>query len=115
MHRAPWSGRIGRQAQGGHTCAGLVESFAEAAPEKGLQQIDIRCAFGHQHQTGCETPLNGTGSIYGGEEGQQCRDLLLGAGGGCCSGNPVEKGQAGFGVVSFLALACACLRSLAYK
>lgn len=53
--------------------------------------IDIRCVFGHNHDTQCRDPAKP--SI------DKCADILLGAGGGCCSGDPVESGAAGFGVI----------------
>ena len=66
-----------------------VPSATEAAG-----QLDIHCAFGHVHSTGCE---------YGGS-GSDCKHTLVGAGGGCCEGNEVEKGGgggAGFAVLRF--------------
>ena len=34
--------------------------------------------------------------------GDDCHDVMVGASGGCCSGDPVECGNAGFGVLHFL-------------
>ena len=81
-------------------CQPLTEMFVKAAPEA-REDLDIRCAFGHVHRTECEDDdaerLDWTDST-------DCKNMMVGAGGGCCSKDDVTKGGikgAGFGVLHF--------------
>jgi hypothetical protein len=105
-------------------CAGLKSDFVAAAPE-GESDIDLRCAFGHTHNTVCESGVESDCefSMNGGGGGCctahihiqctpshriQCALLTDGsctvcmcAAGGCCTSD-VVNGGAGFGVLHFL-------------
>lgn len=75
------------------TCKDIVDEFTKNAPEAS-SMIDMKCIFGHAHDTKCESSADGGNG--------SCQWALLGAGGGCCSHEAVEKGHAGFGVLYFL-------------
>ncbi len=70
-------------------CAGLKKDFVSAAPEP-EDKLDVRCAFGHTHETICESGTD-----------PDCAFSMVGGGGGCCDGD-VTNGGAGFGVLHFL-------------
>lgn len=73
-------------------CQSLSDGFMANAPVG--QPVDFRCAFGHVHDSQCEA---GTAD--------DCIFAMVGSGGGCCDDPtlPLETGNAGFGLVTFLA------------
>ena len=80
-------------------CAALKKIFMESAPEEGAA-LDFRCIFGHDHATTCEAG----GKYLASGPGRDCKHLMIGAGGGCCSADAVSGGGdkgAGFAVLHF--------------
>lgn len=105
-----------------NTCQTIAGAFAKAAPESSAM-LDVHCVFGHAHSTECEKGVgSGTARSTGNKSSMintqnlslwddvssataaagDCHWAQLGAGGGCCQNERVEKGYAGFGVLYFL-------------
>merc|ERR1712100_662950 len=86
-------------------CESLVPMLTENAPESS-SNLDVYCVYGHLHDTVCKKSMasksfaapNATAFS---DSASTCHWAQLGGGGGCCPHQVIEKGKAGFGILTF--------------